>query len=98
MVNIVGLSEKEKEDRERLSKLVSLAKGFIPNAEIITMESSHSYFSLKLEEGRIPVFIRSRGQIDIDVDKPDLFNYAINLAEYLEKQGMGTLTVKKTYE
>ncbi len=95
MVKILDLNNEEMKERERLSKLVQIAKEVFPQAKVSTLENHYNYLSVNLQEGTISVHLL--GGREIYANSKFLLYPAVRLAEAYEKNSEGEFTVKKQY-
>ena len=95
MVKIIGQTEEELKARERLSKLVQIAKQVFPKVRVSTLENNRYYLSVNLQEGLISVHLL--GGREIYAFSTALLQPAVKLAKAYEKSGEPEFTIKKQY-
>jgi|GEM_PF-4487273 len=95
MVKVIGLTDREKADRERQSRLLEIAKKTFPSAKVMAIEELN-YLRVNLTYGVLSV--HTLGDNEIRVDQPATLDGAKRLAQAYEKSGEKEFTVKKMYE
>lgn len=98
MVKILGQTEEELKARERLSKLVEIAKQVFPEARVSTLENHDNYLSVNLQgDLRGTITVHLLGGREIHIYNNSLLQSAVKLAESYENSGEPEFTVKKGY-
>lgn len=98
MVKIIGLTEEEIIERQRLSKLVAITQQVFPETRVRTLDNHYNYLSLNFpgdQGGEITVHLLTRNEIY--VYNISHLNQAVKLAEAYERSGEQEFTVKKLY-
>ena len=95
MVKVIDKTPDEIVRDERVSRLVGLTKQISPlNMGVVPSEGRIEVFSL---DGKKIVHIRPYENF-MEVDSPDYFEYALQLAKTFESKGEGGFTLKRNYK